>query len=105
MSCTGLRHLTFISSQSVSDIDDDRYNKARLLFDILDTNFKRFVSANNFSVYESMIPYYNRHGTSSLLEESPYNLGVNFGVYARQMGIFFMRNHTVEKMPICQKQD
>ena len=42
---------------------------------------------------------------SSLLEESPYNLGLNSGVYARQMGVFFMQNHTVEKIPICQKQD
>ena len=42
---------------------------------------------------------------SSLLEESPYNLGLNVGVYARQMGTFFMPNYTVGKRPICQKQD
>ena len=42
---------------------------------------------------------------SSLLEESPYNLGSNFGVYARQIGTFFKRNHTMEKILICQKQD
>ena len=36
---------------------------------------------------------------SSLLEESPYELGLNFGVYAPQMGTFFMRSHTVEKIP------
>ena len=45
----------------------------------MNTNFKRFLSANNFSVDESMIPYYNRHTTN------PYDLGLNFGVYARQM--------------------
>ena len=41
---------------------------------------------------------------SSLLEKSPYDLDLIFGVYARQMGTFFMRNHTVEKIPVCQKQ-
>ena len=41
---------------------------------------------------------------SSLLEKSPYDLNLIFGVYARQMGTFFMRNHTVEKVPVCQKQ-
>ena len=35
---------------------------------------------------------------SSLLEESLYDLGLNFGAYARQMGTLFMRSHTVEKI-------
>ena len=39
-----------------TDIDDVRYYKVRTLFDILNTNFKRFVSATNFSVDEIMIP-------------------------------------------------
>ena len=42
---------------------------------------------------------------SSLLEERPYDLGLNFGINARQMGTFFMQNHTAEKIPICQKHD
>ena len=42
---------------------------------------------------------------SSLLEESLYDLGLNFCAHTRQMGNLFMRNHTVEKIPICQKQD
>ena len=29
-------------------------------------------------------------GPSSLLEESSYNLGLNFSAYARRMGTFFM---------------
>ena len=40
---------------------------------------------------------------SSLLEESPY-WGSNFGVYARQMGTFFKRNHTMEKIPIARNR-
>ena len=82
-----------------TDIDNDRYYKVRPLYNILNTNFKRFVSAKNFSVDESMIPYYGRHGTKSLLEENPCDLCLNFGVYARQMGTFFMWNH----LPLLDK--
>ena len=31
-------------------------------------------------------------GSSSLLEESLNDLGLNFGVYTRRMGTVFMRN-------------
>ena len=80
-----------------TDIDDDRYYKVWPLFDILNTNFKRFVSANTFSVDESMIPYYGRHGAKQFIRGKPIRLGLNFGVYTCQMGAFFMRNHTVER--------
>ena len=86
-----------------TNIDDDRYYKVRLLFDILNTSFKRFLSANNFSVDESMIPYYGRHGTKQVIRGKPYNLCLNLGVYARQLDTFFMWNNTVKKMPICEK--
>ena len=58
-----------------TDIDDDRYYKVRSLFDILNTNFKRFVSANNFGVNESMIPYYGRHGTNQFIRGKPMRFG------------------------------
>ena len=43
--------------QDNTDMDNDRYYKVRPLFDILNRNFKRFVSANNFSINKSMIPH------------------------------------------------
>ena len=42
---------------------------------------------------------------SILLEESPYDLGLSFGVYAGQMGTFFVRKGTMEKILIYEKQD
>ena len=61
-----------------TDIDDDRYYKVRPLFDILNTNFKRFVSANNFSLNESMIPYFGRHGTNQFIKGKPIQFGFKF---------------------------
>ena len=89
-----------------TDTDDDRYYKVRPLFDILNTNFKRFVPANNFSVKDSMIPYYGRHGTKQFIGGKSIRFWFKVcGVYARQMGTFFMQNNAVEKILICQKQD
>ena len=88
-----------------TDIDDDCCHKVRPSLDILNTNFKTFVSGNNFSVDESMTPYYGRHCTKQFIRGKPTQFGLNFGVYAHQMGTFFMRNHTVEKIRICQKKD
>ena len=59
-----------------TDIDDDCYYKVRPLFDILNTNFKNFVSANNFSVDESMIPYYARHSTKQSVRGKPIQFGL-----------------------------
>ena len=82
VSCTDLHHLTLITSQfqflhirDNTDIDDDRYYKVRPLFDILNTNFKRFVSANNFSVDKSMIPYDGRHGIKHFIRGKPIQFG------------------------------
>ena len=63
------------------------------------------MSVNNFSVDESMIHILVDTARSILLEENPHDLSLNIRVYARQTGTFFMRNHTVEKIPICQKPD
>ena len=56
-----------LNIQDNTDIDDYRYYKVRHLFDILNTNFKRFMSANNFSIDESMIPYYGISGTKEFI--------------------------------------
>ena len=95
VSCTGLPHLTLITSQFQkqfsrnrfreifsnlhirynTNIDDDRYYKVRPLFDILNTKFKRFVSVNNVRVDESMIPYYGRHGIKQFIRGKPIRFG------------------------------
>ena len=58
-----------------TDINDDCYYKVRPLFRILNTSFERFTSANNFSVDESMIPYYGRYGTKEFIREKPIRFG------------------------------
>ena len=50
-----------------TDIDNDGCYKVRHLFDIFNTNFIRYVSENNFSVDESVIPYYDRHGKKQFI--------------------------------------
>ena len=47
----------------------------RPLFDIFNANFKRFASANNYSVDGSMIPYYGRHGTKQSIRGKPIQFG------------------------------
>ena len=88
-----------------TDVDDDRYFKVIPLFDIFNVNFKRFVSANNCSVYESMISYYGRHGTKQFVRGKPIQFGFKLWFLCSSDGTVFIGNHTVEKIPICQKQN
>ena len=98
VSCTGLRHRTLIRSQFQkqfsrnpfreifsnfhirynTNIDDDRYYKVRPSFDILNTNFERFVSVNNFRVDESMISYHGRHGIMQFIRGKPIQFWFKF---------------------------
>lgn len=39
-----------------SDIEKDRYYKVRPLFHVVNENFKKIASANNYSVDESIMP-------------------------------------------------
>ena len=48
--------------------DGDSYYRFRPLFDILNTNFTRFVSVNNLKVDESVIPFY---GTKQFIRGKP----------------------------------
>ena len=67
--------LSNIHIRDNTDIDDDRYYKARPLLNILNTNSKSFVSANNFSVDKSMIPYYGRHRMKQFIRGKPMQFG------------------------------
>ena len=72
------RFRKFFSNLHIWDntgIDDDRYYKVGPLFDILNTNLKRLVSANNFGVHESMITYYGRDGTKPFIRGKLIRLG------------------------------
>ena len=80
-----------------TDIDDDRYFKVRPLFDILNTIFKRFVSANNFSVDESMTPYYGRHGTKQFIIGKPLRFGFKLCFFCSSDG------HLLHAEPYCGK--
>ena len=95
VSSTGLHNLTLITSQfqkqfeetvfreifsnlhirDNTSIEDGRYYKVRSLLEILNTNFKRFVSANNSSVNEIIIPYYGRHGTKQFIRGKSIQFG------------------------------
>ena len=125
MSCTGLRHLTLTTSQfqkqfsrnrfreifsnlhirDNTNIGDDLYYKVTPLFDILNTNFKSFLSLNNFSVDESMIPYYGRHGTKQFNRGKPVQLGFKLWYLCSSDGYFLHAEPYFGKVPICQKQD
>ena len=95
VSSTGLHHVTLITSQfqkqfeetvfreifsnlhirDNTSIEDGRYYKVRSLLEILNTNFKRFVSANNSSVNEIIIPYYGRHGAKQFIRGKSIQFG------------------------------
>ena len=50
---------------------EDRYYKVRVLFEMLNFNFKQYDSFVNHSVDESIIPYYGKHGTKPFIREKP----------------------------------
>ena len=87
-----------------TNIDDDRYYKVRLLFDILNTSFKRFASANNFSVDESMIPYYGRHGMKQVIRGKPIQFGFKPWCLCSSAGyLLHVEQYCEKKKPICKK--
>ena len=53
------------------EINEDRYYKVRPIFDMLNNNLKKYLSANDHSVDESMIPYYGKHGTKQFIRGKP----------------------------------
>ena len=52
-----------------------RYYKVRVLFEKLNFNFKQYRSFVNHSVDESIIPYYEKHGTEQFIRGKPIRLG------------------------------
>ena len=49
----------------------DRYCKDRILFEKLNFNFKQYGSFVNYSVDESVISYYGKHGPKQFIKENP----------------------------------
>ena len=121
VSCTGLCHLTLIASKFQKQIKENVLKRSLIIFIFEVTPMLTMIVISRWDPYLifSMriskglclriitvlmeVWYHIMVDTvpSSLLEESSYNLGSKFGVYARQMATVFIRNHTVEKIPIC----
>ena len=59
-------HLT-----NYAEINNDRYYKVCPMFDSLNSNFKKYFTTNNYSIDETMIPYYEKHGTKQFIRGKP----------------------------------
>ena len=92
--CTGLRHLTLITSQFQKQFQETVFERSLAIFTFEITpiltmivitrsdpyltfwiRISKGASVNNFSVNESMIPYHDRHGTKQFIREKPIQSG------------------------------
>ena len=60
-----------------ASLNNDKYNKVRHLFEILNQNVKQlFSTTTHHSIDESMIPYYGKHGTKQFIRGKPIRFGL-----------------------------
>ena len=78
-----------------ASITNDRYYKVRSLFEILNTNFKQFDFFTNYSIDESIIPYYGKHGTKQFIRGKPIRFGFKLWSIASSDG------YLVHAEPYC----
>ena len=71
------------------EMNTDIYFKARPLFDKLNLNFKKYFNTNNYSIDESMIPYYGKHGTKQFIRGKPIRFGFKLWCLASSDGYLF----------------
>ena len=65
----------FLHLRDNLQISDDIYYKVRPLFEFLNENFKKFTYSSTYSIDESIIPYYGKHGTKQFIRGKPIRLG------------------------------
>ena len=119
VNCTGLPQLTLITSQFQKQFQETVFDRSLVIFTSEITQMLTMIIIEKSGPY---LRFWIRISKdlclqitsvskkvdtvpSILLEESPYDLGLSFGVYAGQMGTFFVRKGTVEKILIYEKQD
>ena len=67
-----LKYLHFTDNENS---DDDTYFKVRLLFNAINKTFKSAPLSSLFSIDESMIRYYGKHGTKQFIKGKPIRYG------------------------------
>ena len=72
-----------------AEINEDRYYKVRPIFDMLNNNLKKYLSANDHSVDESMIPYYGKHRTKQFIRGKPIRFGFKLWCFTSTEGYLF----------------
>ena len=76
-------HIVNSSSQNrcreILQITDDRHYKVQPRFEFLNENFKKFIYSSSYSVDESIIPYYGKHGTKQFIWVLGWGYGVSDG--------------------------
>lgn len=74
----------------------DRFQKVRLLISKLNKNFQEFGPiTNSFSVDETMVPYYGRHGAKQFIKGKPVRFGFKNWALASSKG-YVTFNHIQE---------
>ena len=72
-----------------SDINDDRYYKVRQLFEHLNSTFKQFFTVVHYSIDESIIPYFGKHGTKQFICGKPIRFGFKLWCITSSEGFLF----------------
>ena len=78
-------NLHFVPKDSLSS--DDKFQKVRLLLSKLNRRFEEFGPiANSFSVDETIVPYYGRHGAKQFIKGKPLRFGFKLWTLANSKG-------------------
>ena len=72
-----------------AEINADRYDKVRCLFDTLNCNFKKHFSASDHSIDETIISYFEKHGTKQFIRGKPIWFGFKLWCLASTDGYLF----------------
>ena len=72
-----------------AEINADRYYKMRCLFDTLNCNFKKHLSASDHSIDKTKIPYFGKHGTKQFIHGKPIRCGFKLWCLASTDGYLF----------------
>ena len=81
-----------------AEINADRYYKLRCLFDMLNCNFKKFFSASDHIIHESMIPYFGKHGRKQFICGKPIWFGSKLFALVQLMDTYFALYRTLGLM-------
>ena len=87
MSCNRFREIfSCLHLANSAEINSDRYYKVRPMFDLPNSNFKKYFTTNNYSIDETIVPFYRKHCTKQFIRERPIPFGFKLWCLALRDG-------------------